>query len=255
MIHGRMKMKIRFLSETSLDTLTQNIDSYLHFFNESDNHGLLEALESDVGDKPLIESNYLISDSISLDPTLRGGDEVSNIKKLYSELKTLPRSIACDGRIWAGLSIDKFWTYTRKRWGFEGSATSSKVFEHFLFKGQSKKIYTRQAIARLWWIADLTYDARRKDPYEITSFTLKDTDYVVSLLERNFSSNRQIFREFVEAVEVGRREGMVINRVVIRELCKYLNLLGGVYVLDALPEGMIREKIYLQSKKLSGAIG
>lgn len=92
-------MKIRFLSETSLDTLTQNIDSYLHFFNESDNHGLLEALESDVGDKPLIESNYLISDSISLDPTLRGGDEVSNIKKLYSELKTLPRSIACDGRI------------------------------------------------------------------------------------------------------------------------------------------------------------
>lgn len=101
----------------------------------------------------------------------------------------------------------------------------------------------------------MTYDARRKDPYEITSFTLKDTDYVVSLLERNFSSNRQIFREFVEAVEVGRREGMVINRVVIRELCKYLNLLGGVYVLDALPEGMIREKIYLQSKKLSGAIG
>ena len=27
-------------------------------------------------------------------------------------------------------------------------------------------------------------------------------------------------------------------------LCKYLNMLGGVYVLDSLPEGMIYSKIH-----------
>lgn len=237
-------MKIRFLSETALDTLCANLSRYLHSFKAEDNHGLLSVLKSDIGEDPLKESNYSIPDSLTLDPTTRGGDEVENIKKVYGEMKNLPRSIACDGRIWAGLAIDKFWTYTRSRWDFETSVSIGKVLDHFLFKGQSKKVYTRQAIARLWWIGDLTYDAGRQDPYEITSFTMKDTDYVVNLLERNFSSNRQIFREFVEAVERGRQEGMKIERGEIRDLCKYLNLLGGVYVLDAFPEGLLREKIY-----------
>ena len=246
-------MIIRFLSETAIDTLVANLNRHLHHFEEPDNRALLAALKCEIGEDPLKESNYTISDSLSLDPTPRGGDEVENIKKIYGEMKSLPRSIACDGRIWAGLAIDKFWSYTKCRWGFETSVSAEKVMDHFLFKGQSKKAYTRQAIARLWWIGDLTYDASRQDPFEITSFTMKDTDYVVNLLERNFSSNRQIFREFVEAVECGRKEGMKIERSDIRELCKYLNLLGGVYVLDAFPEGLIREKIYAQAKKLNEA--
>lgn len=245
-------MKIRFLSETALDTLYANLDRYLHLFKLTDNRELLTALKNDIGEEPLKESNYSIPDSLTLDPTTRGGDEVENIKKIYGELKTLPRSIACDGRIWAGLAIDKFWAYTKSRWEFESAISVGKVLDHFLFKGQSKKAYTRQAIARLWWIGDLTYDASRLDPYEITSFTMKDTDYVVNLLERNFSSNRQIFREFVEAVERGRKEGMKIERSEIRELCKYLNLLGGVYVLDAFPDGLIRDKIYAQAQKING---
>ena len=244
-------MRIRFLSETALDTLTENLSHNLHFFKEPDNRGLLASLKSDIGEDPLKESNFSLPDSLVLDPTTRGGDEVDNIKKIYGELKNLPRSIACDGRLWAGLAIDKFWTYTKSRWNLETELSVGKVLDHFLFKGQSKKAYTRQAIARLWWIGDLTYDAGRQDPYEITSFTMKDTDYVVNLLERNFSSNRQIFREFVEAVEQGRKEGMKIERDEIRELCKYLNLLGGVYVLDAFPDGLIREKIYTQAKKLN----
>ena len=246
-------MRIRFLSETALDTLTENLNRKLHFFKEPDNRGLLASLKSDIGEEPLKESNYSLPDSLVLDPTTRGGDEVDNIKKIYGELKSLPRSIACDGRLWAGLAIDKFWTYTKSRWDFETAVSVGKVSDHFLFKGQSKKAYTRQSIARLWWIGDLTYDADRQDPYEITAFTMKDTDYVVNLLERNFSSNRQIFREFVEAVEQGRKEGMKIERDEIRELCKYLNLLGGVYVLDAFPEGLIWEKIYEQARKLNEA--
>ena len=246
-------MTIRFLSETALDTLRENLAHYLHLFKKSDNKALLVALKSDIGEEPLKESNYSLPDSLFLDPTFRGGDEVCNIRKIYDELKNLPRSIACDGRIWAGLAIDRFWTYTKERWDFSSSVSSGKVLDHFLFKGQSKKSYTRQSIARLWWIGDLTYDVSRTDPYEITYFTMKDTDYVVNLLERNFSSNRQIFREFVEAVEHGRKEGLSIERNEIRELCKYLNLLGGVYVLDAFPTGLIREKIYAQSKKINEA--
>ena len=244
-------MKIKFLSELAIDTLGVNLSKYAGLFADETNVRLLSALQKDLKESPLKESNYTLPDTLILDASLRGGQEVENIRKIHGALKKLPHSIACDSRIWAGLTIDHFWQYTRCRWDFDKGVTVPQVRDHFLFMGQSKKAYTRNALARLWWIGDLTYDEDRNDPYEITAFTMQDTDYVVNLLERNFSSNRLIFREFVEAVERGRKEGLVIHRAEIRELCKYLNLLGGVYVLDALPPGMIRDKIYNQAQKLN----
>jgi len=244
-------MKIKFLSELALDTVAVNLKRYMSFFDDDTNERLLSELQKELSEPPLKDSNFSLPDTMNLDGTLRGGQEVENVRKFHGALKKLPHSIACDCRIWAGLTIGHFWQFTKNRWDFDKGVTVSKVRDHFLFMGQSKKAYTRNALSRLWWIGDLTYDEDRDDPYEITAFTMKDTDYVVNLLERNFSSNRLIFREFVEAVECGRREGLVIDRPEIRELCKYLNLLGGVYVLDALPPGMIRDKIYARAKKIN----
>lgn len=244
-------MKIKFLSELALNTVAFNLKKYVPFFGEDTNERLLEELQKELSELPLKESNFSLPDNLSLDGDLRGDQEVENVRKFHGALKKLPHSIACDCRVWAGLTIGHFWQFTKSRWDFDKGVTEAKVRDHFLFMGQSKKAYTRNALSRLWWIGDLTYDEGRNDPYEITAFTMKDTDYVVNLLERNFSSNRLIFREFVEAVERGRKEGLVINRSEIRELCKYLNLLGGVYVLDVLPPGMIRDKVYVRAKKIN----
>ena len=244
-------MRIKFLTELALDTVGVNLQKYAPLFGDDTNERVLSELQKEIGEPPLKESNFSFPDNLELDGTLRGGQEVDNVRKFHGALKKLPHSIACDCRLWSGLAIGHFWQFTKNRWDFDKGVTAPKVRDHFLFMGQSKKAYTRNALSRLWWIGDLTYDEGRDDPYEITAFTMKDTDYVVNLLERNFSSNRIIFREFVEAVERGRREGLAIDRSEIRELCKYLNLLGGVYVLDALPPGMIRDKIYAKAMKIN----
>lgn len=244
-------MKIKFLSELALNTVNVNLSKYVRFFADDTNERLLSELQKEISEPALKESNYTFPDNLELDGTLRGGPEVANVVKFHGAMRKLPHSIACDCRIWAGLTIGHFWQFTKNRWDFDKGITAPKVRDHFLFMGQSKKAYTRNALSRLWWVGDLTYDEKRGNPYEITAFTMKDTDYVVNLLERNFSSNRVIFREFVEAVEQGRKEGMDIGRPEVRELCKYLNLLGGVYVLDALPPGMIRDKIYSKAQKLT----
>lgn len=244
-------MKIKFFSELALETLRANLKRYQSFFRAETNHEFLNALQEDIGENALKESNISFPDNVYLSPESLNGDEVDNVKKIYGNLRDLPRSIASDQRLWAGMCIDRFWSYTRIRWGFDKEFTARNFRDHFLFMGQSKKAYTRNAISRLWWIGALTYDGTRNDPYEITAFTLKDSDYVVNLLERDFSSNRIIFLEFVDAVEQARKEGFRVSRMEIRALCKYLNLLGGVYVLDDLPEGMIREKIYQQARSIS----
>ena len=244
-------MRIKFLSELALNTVSVNLQKYVPLFDDDTNERVLSELQKELGEPALKESNFSIPDNLDLDGTLRGGQEVVNVRKFHGALKKLPHSIACDCRLWAGLTIGHFWQFTKNRWDFDKGVSASKVRDHFLFMGQSKKAYTRNALSRLWWIGDLTYDEDRSDSYEITAFTMKDSDYVVNLLERSFSSNRLIFREFVEAVERGRKEGLVIDRAEVRELCKYLNLLGGVYVLDALPKGMIRDKIYAKAQKIS----
>lgn len=244
-------MKIKFFSEFALDNLRANLKRYQPFFRAETNHEFLNALQEDIGELALKESNIEFPDNVCLSTGALSSDEVNNVKKIYGNLRDLPRSIASDQRLWAGMCIDRFWSYTRIRWGFDKEFTAENLRDHFLFNGQSKKAYTRNAISRLWWIGALTYDEARNDPYEITAFTLRDSDYVVNLLERNFSSNRIIFLEFVDAVEQARKEGVRVSREEIRALCKYLNLLGGVYVLDALPEGMIREKIYQRARDIS----
>lgn len=245
-------MKVKFLTENALETLRneKNWPLFEPTFKCSTNRELLTTLQEFLQEEPLKETDYYLPDDLILDPTCLGRTELPGVRAVYEALKGLPRSIASDARFWSGLCIDMFWPYVCKRWLNKG-VSASTVRDHFLFMGQSKKAYTRNALARLWWIGDLTVDYSRKNPYEITEFVLQDTDYVVNILERNYSNNRGLVMEYVGAVERARSEGYDVRRKENRELCKFLNLLGGVYVLDALPKGMVYTKIYQKAISIS----
>ena len=59
----------------------------------------------------------------------------------------------------------------------------------------------------------------------------------------------------MDAVESARAEvaekNLVILRPELRALCKYLNMLGGVYILDTMPEGGIYAKIRTKAISLA----
>ena len=79
-------------------------------------------------------------------------------------------------------------------------------------------------------------EVARRTPIEVADDDILDADYTENL------------KEIDDAVEAARAEvdaaGGVIARPELRILCKYLNMLGGVYILDSLPEGMIFQKIH-----------
>ena len=58
----------------------------------------------------------------------------------------------------------------------------------------------------------------------------------------------------MSAVIDARKSGMRIDTNVVGELAKYLNLLGGVYILDCLPEKTIYEKIYEKAKEINATL-
>lgn len=247
-------MKVRYLTEAALETLKGSFETYLPLFAEETNAPLVKALKTALKtDTVLRETPYVFPDA-PLAVSKESADELKNIESVYLAMKGVPNAVAMDERLWAGIAIDLCWDYVRQRWDIaelfarKDASTANKVAEHFFFMHNARRSFTRNAISRLWWLGRLTYDETLEDPFARTRVVAQDLGYIVDLLERNFSNNPRISAEFVDAVEKARAEvapkGRVIRRPELRILCKYLNMLGGVYILDALPEGMIGKKIH-----------
>lgn len=241
-------MKVRYLTETALSALKSNLKEYEPYFQEDTNDSLIAKLKENLGTEVIFKDTPYFFPDEKLPYSKDSDDELYAIQLVFKTMKELPAAVAMDERLWAGIAIDLAWEYVLKRW-------DGKISEHFFFMHNPRRSFTRHAISRLWWLGKLTYDETLDDPYRRTRIVTKDLGYVVDLLERNFSNNRRISAEFVDAVEEARAVvqhcGAVILRPELRILCKYLNMLGGVYILDALPQGMIKRKIFEKAVKIA----
>ena len=245
-------MKVRYLTEVALEAIKRSPDDFLPCFSEETNAALVALLRERVGtDEIFRETTYVFPDA-PLPVAREGASELEAVRAVFSAMKDLPPAVAMDERLWSGIAIDLCWNYLRKRWGIDelfasgDNGVKAAVLEHFFFMHNPRRSFTRNAISRLWWLGKLTYDESLADPFRRTGVVMQDLGYVVDLLERNFSNNPRITREFMDAVESARAEvaekNLVILRPELRALCKYLNMLGGVYILDTMPEGGIYAK-------------
>ena len=59
-----------------------------------------------------------------------------------------------------------------------------------------------------------------------------------------------ITKAFISALMAAREEKCPINTDTVGELSKYLNLLGGTYILDCLPETKIFDKMLEKARSM-----
>ena len=144
-----------------------------------------------------------------------------------------------------------FYEYTQYRWKIALKCTKQDVKAHYFFGFGARRSLSRNALARLWWIGRLTYDDSRPNPYELTKFVCENADHALHIIERNTSNSPTIIRAFVSAILTARAEGLNINTDIVGELSKYLNLLGGTYILDCLPYDTIYNKILAKARELA----
>lgn len=234
-------MKLQFISYDSIDTIKTNISSWVDNFKKDSSDWLQEEFNNTL----FIDTKFPEVPDFGLDmsadkPFLT---EPENVKRIYGNLHFLSDSQASDERLWAGLCLGPFWDYVKYRWNIDKNCTVSNVLQHFFFDFGNRRSLTRNALARLWWIGRLTYDEKRSNPWELTKFVCESSDYIMHILERNTSNNPSIIRPFLGAIIEAREQGLPINTDVVGELAKYLNLLGGTYILDCLPEKRIHDKI------------
>jgi len=240
-------MILQIIEEDSLLALKSNLHFLQSNFLSEDNSWI----EEYIGSSPFINSKFLVDDfRLDMSQEKPFLTEFENVKRVYNRLNFLSESQASDERLWTGLCLTDFWKYTQYRWGIKDKCTVDSIRQHFFFGFGSRRSLTRNAMARLWWIGRLTYDSRRPDPYELTRFVCENSDYVMHILERNTSNNPAIIGVFLAAVLDARKEGCQINTNLIGELSKYLNLLGGTYILDCFPEEILYSKIIKKAREL-----
>jgi len=233
-------MKILFIEQDKLDFLKANINSHLKNYSLPTNDWIIRACNGNPfrefkGDFPIFD---LVRDLQNPQET-----DFQNVVVLYSSLRTITESMATDERLWAGLALGQFWNYTQYRWFSNGQFTVDTIRSHFYFGTGTKRSLTRNAIARLWWVARLSVDATRENEFEFTALLCEASSYIIDILERNTSNNPTIIHGFLEAILYIRSQGVTITRNIVRDLIIYLGLIGGIYILDCFSKTAIKEKI------------
>lgn len=238
--------RIEIIEEEELELLKNNLHLYVKDFGSDTNEQLIKS----IGHNPFIFSKFEMKDfELKTSTTTLDNNEFENVKKIYGELKYLTPSQASDERLWAGLCLTKFWKYTKDRWRMDEELILSNIKNHFFFGYGAKRSLTRNAISRLWWIGKLTYDREAKDPYELTELVCSSSNYIQDALERNISNNPEIILPFLKGVKKAETDGFVLSKESFKGLAMYLNLLGGTYVLDLIPNDVIEKKIYAYAMK------
>lgn len=242
-------MKLYFLKEDALETLRGNIRKNLKNYTHPINEWIVEYFQ---GQSPFIEYKISVAD-FTLDMLSDKPEEtdIENIKRIYTNMKVLTETQATDERLWSGLAHGVFWEYMHYRWS-KNIPNESEINNRYFFGQSKRRSLIRNTISRLWWIGKLTYDESRKNPFELTEYLKNDfTTKTLMLFSSNYSSNPVIVRALLSSLLEYEKQGIEINRETFNEIIKYLNVLGGTFILDYLGEQELKNKI---TKKINTLI-
>jgi len=170
--------------------------------------------------------------------------DLENAIRFHKLLGQLTPLQARDPRLWTRLTHVDCWQYMRTRWPLERFGSDAEKGARFIaaryFVSQSdSRALMRNGIARLWWTAHMSYDPHRTNPYELTSVLLYNLDITQQIMERNMGRAPVIVVGFLEFLMQNKDKLLGVGdqgRDRVRKLAKFLNLYGGVCLLDCLTQ-------------------
>lgn len=114
------------------------------------------------------------------------------------------------------------------------------------FFSHDPKSKIRHTLAKLWWLGKMLYDETNQDDplHFVDTLGRKDmATRINDVFTSNFSRNIHLLRPFFSVIDNYELNGRIISQDYFRSLVQYLNVLGGIYVLDFLDEKDIELKL------------
>lgn len=238
-------MKIQFLKEDALYQLKANVEyNRLNYSSES-NEWIYRYFGSD--NNPFLDFKAEIPDfKMFMDSEYPERTDVENAKIIYTALKSLTASQATDERLWAGLAHGQLWDYMQYRMKTSSKNLSAESIKtNFFFKYGVVKSLTINPISRLWWASKSIYDEENEDnPFHLMEyFRTNFSKKVFLLFSSNFANNPKIVKAFLSAIIYIEDKGIKVTTDQYGSLIRYVNMLGGTYILDYLTKEKLKFKI------------
>ena len=175
-------MMMPFFKTDDMNTVKNNISSFVNHFAEDDNTWLQKAF----GQNIFSDSKFPMPQvSLDMNDDIPGKTDSVNITAVYDAFRFLSDSQASDERLWSALCLGPFWTYVQYRWKVKKNHSINNILQHYFFGFGARRSLTRNAMSRLWWTGRLTYDKMDSDPYHLTRFVAQNSRFIVDILERN----------------------------------------------------------------------
>ena len=166
--------------------------------------------------------------------------DLENVRRVYKAMMGLSNSQASDERIWLAYSFGVFKDYMNYRLPVKEEST---IKNRWLFGYAAKRSLFRHGIARLWWIGRCTYDKGRADPFELTAYVITKQDIINQLLDIGFNGNKELVLSIIEAIRDAEKEGKSVGREEIRSVSRFVNSLGGMYLIDSWGHDEIYQRV------------
>lgn len=242
-------MKLKYFTESSYDKLYDEVEKRIDIYSSDSNKWIQELFDKKEYFK---ESRIDVALPTLSNPTPEG--DYMNAIYIHSAFKDrISPKQASNPFLWTYLTHCEYWDYTVKRWQRYGKRTSeSSIKDHFFcgpYSG-SRIGFLRNSISRLWWTAELSY---QEGParYELTEIMFSNSDLCQSIIERNFSMNKNVVTGILKSIKKINDDPNLPNvdkdkngEYEWRGLCKYINRYGAVTLLDALSSDDILEISY-----------
>lgn len=233
-------MKIKYITEDDLYAIKSNLKGILKNVIQDQSCSVSDLFEKE----NLIKETGMEIKDFRLDMSQPRGNEsltdAENVQRVYNHMKFLSDSQASDERVWTAYTFSEFLDYMIYRWPARNTVD---LQNRYLFGYSIQRSLFRNGVSRLWWLGRFTFDETRTDPYELTKFLCKDQDYIESICGRNIFNNPDIGLAVIAALSDAEKNNITVNRDVVRELAKYVNLLAGTYLLDALNREEMYDKV------------
>ncbi|WP_460968727.1 DUF6339 family protein [Pedococcus soli] len=170
----------------------------------------------------------------------RGSFEFDNAIDLYEALGPMPRVAAADPRLWSYLAFGPYSDYMSARWSPDGVRNWRARFNgRWLVRSATTGSLIRHGLARLWWLAELTYDPHLErslskehaDPWWYLRVALAREDRIMALFDREAGSIDNLRFALLDLCD---RDSVASTEDGLRALMKEVTLSYGYRDLAAL---------------------
>jgi hypothetical protein len=136
------------------------------------------------------------------------GVDAANGPAVFDYVGTLDPSNASDPRLWTFMAFSTYRAYMEERWPLaaESKNWKNRAQNRWLLRSTTRGRLVRHGIARLWWVTNLTYDAKCDYPlskvdgdrYAYTRAVFRNEDRINALFDREAGAISSVVRSVLE---------------------------------------------------------